>query len=116
MDENTEKEPANQPKPTPLDKLLGLTPLGQEQETCPQDQTAEPNPPDNTLEPSPLEPGLESSPLKASLDEKEEPRPPQVHYIPAVVPVNNQFQAGVTYVGMDGYIYVQEIKPGERTF
>ncbi|KXJ22761.1 RING finger protein 17 [Exaiptasia diaphana] len=116
--QDAEKEAVIQPKSTPLDKLLGLTPLDQKQEIIPQEKTAELTPPEDAFQPILLEQGLESSPLVPSLlDEKEEPSPPQAQasYKPAMVPGNKQFQAGVTYVGMDGYIYVQEIKPDDNT-
>ncbi|EDO44006.1 predicted protein, partial [Nematostella vectensis] len=36
-------------------------------------------------------------------------------YPPPVIPQARQFQAGVTYVGMDGSIYAQEMKDGDQT-
>ncbi|XP_031556532.1 RING finger protein 17-like isoform X2 [Actinia tenebrosa] len=36
-------------------------------------------------------------------------------YPPAIPPVDRQFQASVTYVGLDGSIFVQELKEDDRT-
>jgi len=39
----------------------------------------------------------------------------EFQYKPAPVPERNRFQAGITFVDSQGYIYAQEVKEGDRT-
>lgn len=50
-----------------------------------------------------------------TLKSKSPMSPPEkllAQYPPAIPPVDKQFQASVTYVGLDGSIFVQELKEG----
>lgn len=38
----------------------------------------------------------------------------KLNYKPATVPQRNRFQAGVTFVDSQGYVYAQEVKEGKR--
>lgn len=108
-DENSDNSSLDQLEPSPPEQKL---------ESSPPEECLEPSPPEQKLESSPQE-EKETSPLEHPSEQPVEPSPPvrePMTYNPAEIPITltRQFQAGVTYVGMDGYIYVQEIKQGTQ--
>jgi len=108
------KEHLEQASTKPLDNQLAPSPP----ELSSTEELKDSKPSENQTKPSFSKPEVESVPLEQAEEARSSQRETTLaeselsEYRPAEVPVSKQFQAGVTYVGMDGYIYVQEIKQG----
>lgn len=132
-DETSEQEEAKEEKvesrtlehktelePSTLDKQLDPTSAMQTVESSPPEELKDYMPSEQPTKHRSSEPEGNSMPLKQPVESQQElgtslpENEPLTAYKPPEIPANRQFQAGVTYIGMDGYIYVQEIKQGKR--